>query len=140
MYGVCCCCCSQVRCPGSWDHITNQIGMFSFTGLSKGQCQNMTDKWHVYMTMDGRYAGAVTINVTLLLGVHLTICVSTNSWWFALHAFSLCCMQLRCCIQCGHQDMRRVHGKAAAYASPDALLRLVARERQPLAAMSVSIQ
>jgi hypothetical protein len=46
--------CPQVRCPGTWDHITNQIGMFSYTGLTKVQCQNMTNKWHVYMTMDGR--------------------------------------------------------------------------------------
>jgi aspartate/tyrosine/aromatic aminotransferase len=45
----------QVRCPGSWDHITEQIGMFSYTGLSKAQCENMTRKWHVYMTMDGRW-------------------------------------------------------------------------------------
>lgn len=41
----------DVGCPGNWDHITNQIGMFSFTGLNRVQCENMTKKWHVYMTM-----------------------------------------------------------------------------------------
>ena len=41
----------DVGCPGNWDHITNQIGMFSFTGLNRGQCENMTKKWHMYMTM-----------------------------------------------------------------------------------------
>lgn len=41
----------DVGCPGDWNHITNQIGMFSFTGLTKAQCENMTKKWHVYMTM-----------------------------------------------------------------------------------------
>jgi hypothetical protein len=29
--------------------------MFSYTGLTKAQCENMTRKWHVYMTMDGRW-------------------------------------------------------------------------------------
>lgn len=37
-----------------WSFILKQIGMFSFTGLNKTQSDNMTDKWHVYMTKDGR--------------------------------------------------------------------------------------
>ncbi|MCE3051511.1 Aspartate aminotransferase, cytoplasmic [Datura stramonium] len=37
-----------------WSFILKQIGMFSFTGLSKAQSENMTNKWHVYMTKDGR--------------------------------------------------------------------------------------
>ncbi|KAK9141518.1 hypothetical protein Syun_010918 [Stephania yunnanensis] len=37
-----------------WSFILRQIGMFSFTGLNKAQSDNMTDKWHVYMTKDGR--------------------------------------------------------------------------------------
>ncbi|KAF5185508.1 Aspartate aminotransferase protein [Thalictrum thalictroides] len=37
-----------------WSFILKQIGMFSFTGLNKAQSDNMTDKWHVYMTKDGR--------------------------------------------------------------------------------------
>jgi aspartate aminotransferase len=35
--------------PGTWDHITTQIGMFSFTGLSETQVKILRDKWHVYM-------------------------------------------------------------------------------------------
>ena len=35
--------------PGTWDHITSQIGMFSFTGLSEKQVQVLREKWHVYM-------------------------------------------------------------------------------------------
>lgn len=35
--------------PGSWDHITSQIGMFSFTGLSEAQVKILREKWHVYM-------------------------------------------------------------------------------------------
>ncbi|KAJ8617516.1 hypothetical protein MRB53_013702 [Persea americana] len=37
-----------------WSFILRQIGMFSFTGLNKTQSDNMTNKWHVYMTKDGR--------------------------------------------------------------------------------------
>ncbi|EED18540.1 aspartate transaminase, putative [Talaromyces stipitatus ATCC 10500] len=35
--------------PGSWEHITSQIGMFSFTGLSEKQVQILREKWHIYM-------------------------------------------------------------------------------------------
>ncbi|GAA0154062.1 transaminase [Lithospermum erythrorhizon] len=37
-----------------WSYVLAQIGMFSFTGLNKSQSDNMTNKWHVYMTKDGR--------------------------------------------------------------------------------------
>ncbi|KFM26389.1 Aspartate aminotransferase P2, mitochondrial [Auxenochlorella protothecoides] len=45
-----------------YDHLTRLlpskdwsfIGMFSFTGLSPQQVENMTNKWHVFMTKDGR--------------------------------------------------------------------------------------
>ncbi|KAK3263085.1 hypothetical protein CYMTET_28091 [Cymbomonas tetramitiformis] len=44
--------------PGNWDHILNQIGMFTFTGLNSAQVTNMTKKHHVYMTQDGRISMA----------------------------------------------------------------------------------
>lgn len=37
-----------------WSFITSQIGMFSYTGMSEKQVENMTKKHHVYMTKDGR--------------------------------------------------------------------------------------
>ncbi|GAB4816612.1 hypothetical protein N2152v2_003658 [Parachlorella kessleri] len=48
----------EVGAPGSWDHILKQIGMFSYTGLTKAQVENMTNKWHIYMTFDGRISMA----------------------------------------------------------------------------------
>jgi aspartate/tyrosine/aromatic aminotransferase len=39
---------------GDWSHITTQIGMFSFTGLTAAQSENMVNKWHVYMLKNGR--------------------------------------------------------------------------------------
>ena len=41
--------------PGSWDHITSQIGMFSFTGLSEEQVLTLRSKWHVYMVCFDSY-------------------------------------------------------------------------------------
>lgn len=40
----------QLDTPGSWIHITTQIGMFSFTGLSPPQVSVLKSKYHVYMT------------------------------------------------------------------------------------------
>ena len=39
---------------GDWSHITTQIGMFSFTGLTGPQVQQMVKKHSIYMTGDGR--------------------------------------------------------------------------------------
>ncbi|KAL9001443.1 MAG: hypothetical protein Q9169_000018 [Polycauliona sp. 2 TL-2023] len=50
---------------GSWKHITEQIGMFSFTGLSEKQVLKIREDAHIYMTKNGRIsmAGANTGNV-----------------------------------------------------------------------------
>ncbi|KAK8505411.1 hypothetical protein V6N12_067377 [Hibiscus sabdariffa] len=45
---------SKDKSGKDWSFVLKQIGMFSFTGLNKAQCDNMTNKWHVYMTKDGR--------------------------------------------------------------------------------------
>jgi aspartate/tyrosine/aromatic aminotransferase len=54
--------------PGDWSHITSQIGMFTFTGLSVAQSKAMTEKHHVYMLENGRIsmAGINTKNVAYL--------------------------------------------------------------------------
>jgi aspartate aminotransferase len=52
---------SNLKALGSkqdWSHITNQIGMFCFTGLNPTQVGTLRDKWHVYMTGDGRISMA----------------------------------------------------------------------------------
>lgn len=51
--------------PGKWNHITDQIGMFSFTGLTEAQVAKMRSEGHVYMTKNGRIsmAGLNTNNV-----------------------------------------------------------------------------
>jgi aspartate aminotransferase, cytoplasmic len=39
---------------GSWVHLENQIGMFSFTGLTEEQVQRLRDTHHVYLMKNGR--------------------------------------------------------------------------------------
>jgi len=43
---------------GSWKHITDQIGMFCFSGLTKDQVSRMKSKHHVYMLDTGRISMA----------------------------------------------------------------------------------
>ena len=44
----------KVGAKGNWDHVINQIGMFSFTGLTVAQSETMVKKHHIYMTKNGR--------------------------------------------------------------------------------------
>ena len=58
----------KIGAPGNWEHITNQIGMFSFTGLTKEQSERMISKHHIYLTGDGRIsiAGITEDNVAYI--------------------------------------------------------------------------
>jgi aspartate aminotransferase, mitochondrial len=51
-----------------WSHITNQIGMFCFTGLKPDQVSRLTKEHHIYLTKDGRIsiAGITEANVNHL--------------------------------------------------------------------------
>lgn len=40
--------------PGTWDHITSQIGMFSYTGLSEKQCEILINNFHIFLLKNGR--------------------------------------------------------------------------------------
>ena len=48
-----------------WSHITSQIGMFAYTGLTKPQVERCIKEFHIYLTMNGRIsiAGLNTHNV-----------------------------------------------------------------------------
>jgi aspartate aminotransferase len=58
----------ELRDAGSkkdWSHISNQIGMFAYSGLTPEQVELMKTKHHIYMTKDGRISisGLNTHNV-----------------------------------------------------------------------------
>lgn len=40
--------------PGSWEHITQQIGMFSYTGLTERQVEHLINHYHIYLLRSGR--------------------------------------------------------------------------------------
>ncbi|XP_055447456.1 aspartate aminotransferase, cytoplasmic [Psammomys obesus] len=43
-----------LKTPGTWSHITDQIGMFSFTGLNPKQVQYLVKEKHIYLLPSGR--------------------------------------------------------------------------------------
>ncbi|CAG2116230.1 unnamed protein product, partial [Medioppia subpectinata] len=51
--------------PGEWSHITRQIGMFSYTGLTDRQVTHLLDSYHIYMLSNGRLSmcGLTTKNI-----------------------------------------------------------------------------
>ena len=56
---------AEVGSTKNWEHITKQIGMFAYSGLSSEQVLEMREKHHVYCTADGRIsmAGVTSGNV-----------------------------------------------------------------------------
>lgn len=38
----------------NWSHVTDQIGMFAYTGLADAQVTELREKYAIYMTQDGR--------------------------------------------------------------------------------------
>ena len=52
----------------SWRHITDQIGMFCFTGMTEAQVAQIAAKHGIHFTKDGRIsiAGISTTNVDYL--------------------------------------------------------------------------
>jgi hypothetical protein len=41
------------KTPGDWTHVTSQIGMFSYTGLTPAQVKKMIETHHIYMLSNG---------------------------------------------------------------------------------------
>jgi len=48
----------ELGTPGTWNHITDQIGMFSYTGLTAPQCERLQDEFHIYLLKSGRISMA----------------------------------------------------------------------------------
>ncbi|CAI5454502.1 unnamed protein product [Caenorhabditis angaria] len=44
----------QLQTPGTWEHITQQIGMFSYTGLTAAQVDHLIAEHQVFLLSDGR--------------------------------------------------------------------------------------
>ena len=59
-----------------WAHVTDQIGMFCYTGMSEAEVDRLRDEHHVYCTRDGRIsmAGVTTENVGRLAAAMRAVC------------------------------------------------------------------
>lgn len=45
---------TKLGTPGTWEHITTQIGMFSYTGVTETQVEHLKKQYHIYMPRSGR--------------------------------------------------------------------------------------
>ena len=59
--------------PGDWSHITTQIGMFSYTGLSQEECIFLKEEKHLYLLKSGRIS---MCGVSHLLVIHVLHSIS----------------------------------------------------------------
>lgn len=55
--------------PGKWNHVTEQIGMFSYTGLTTPMCERLIKEHHIYLLKSGRIslAGLNKANVQYMV-------------------------------------------------------------------------
>jgi aspartate aminotransferase len=44
----------KVGSTHDWSHVTNQIGMFAYTGCNQEMCDILTEKYAIFLTKDGR--------------------------------------------------------------------------------------
>jgi len=44
----------EIGSTHNWDHVVNQIGMFAYTGMTKEMCEQLTDKFSIYLPKNGR--------------------------------------------------------------------------------------
>lgn len=49
---------NDLKTPGNWDHIVNQIGMFSYTGLQSDMVKKLESEHGVYLVSSGRVSVA----------------------------------------------------------------------------------
>jgi len=58
----------KLNTPGDWSHITSQIGMFSYTGLTPEMCNFLKDEKHIYLLKSGRISmcGVTSGNIDYL--------------------------------------------------------------------------
>nr|CAD7264480.1 unnamed protein product [Timema shepardi] len=68
--------------PGNWDHISSQIGMFSYTGLTRQQAAHLKEHYHIYMLPSGRISmcGINSSNIEYLSqSIHDTVLLYPNN-------------------------------------------------------------
>lgn len=72
---------TELKTPGTWDHITSQIGMFSYTGLNEQQVAFLIKEFHIYLLSSGRInmCGLNENNVAYVAeGIHKAVTTIPN--------------------------------------------------------------
>ncbi|KXJ14640.1 aspartate aminotransferase, cytoplasmic isoform X3 [Exaiptasia diaphana] len=67
----------ELGTPGTWNHIADQKGMFSFTGLNIKQVEMLTNKHHIYLLNSGRIniCGLTPSNIDYVAAaIHDVVC------------------------------------------------------------------
>lgn len=65
--------------PGTWDHVTSQIGMFSFTGLTETQVKILREKWHIYM-VGASFLSQSSVSTTACSPTPLSVLSQFRRW------------------------------------------------------------
>ena len=69
----------ELGTPGDWSHITTQIGMFSYTGLTEEMCLFLQKEKHLYLLKSGRISMCgVRISLTMFLTRSITVLFSRS--------------------------------------------------------------
>ena len=65
LYDACRSTLERLNTPGTWHHVTDQIGMFSFTGMTPEMVDYLVKEKHIYLLKNGRIsvAGLTPSNV-----------------------------------------------------------------------------
>jgi len=72
----------KLQTPGTWNHITDQIGMFSFTGLGPIAVEKMIHDHHIYLLKGGRInmCGLTTGNIDYVANcIHQVVTTTQES-------------------------------------------------------------
>ncbi|KAK1443995.1 pyridoxal phosphate-dependent transferase [Babesia gibsoni] len=48
----------EKKVRGKWDHLTRQVGMFAFLGISEEEVKKLQDEYHIYMSREARISVA----------------------------------------------------------------------------------
>lgn len=67
--------CAKSPAPGDWKHITDQKGMFAYTGLTPEHVAKLADEHSIFMAKDGRIsvAGLNKHNIDKVIGAIATV-------------------------------------------------------------------
>lgn len=72
----------KLNTPGTWNHITDQIGMFSYTGLGPLAVEKMITEKHIYLLKGGRInmCGITTGNIDYVAeSIHQVVCTTQEN-------------------------------------------------------------